>query len=274
MNELQNFNFNNLPVRTVLIDDEPWFVGKDVAEILGYSNTKDALLKHVDDEDKLGSQITTSGQKRNMVVVNESGLYNLIIGAAKQGKNQEIKEKARQFKRWITHEVLPTIRKHGAYMTDAKLEEVLLNPDTLINLATQLKEERQARLGLEKENSQLNLELAAATEKTTYLDLILESPDDILITQIAQDYGFSAVKFNRILNELRIQRKVNKQWVLYSRYMGKGYIGSRTQNYVDSKGQERTSITTTWKQKGRKFLYETLKKHGYLPLVEQDDLAS
>ena len=148
-------------------------------------------------------------------------------------------------------------------MTEAKLEEVLLNPDTLISLATQLKEERQARLGLEKENSQLNLELAAATEKTTYLDLILESPDDILITQIAQDYGFSAVKFNRILNELRIQRKVNKQWVLYSRYMGKGYIGSRTQNYVDSKGQERTSITTTWKQKGRKFLYETLKKHGY-----------
>ncbi|MCT0441763.1 phage antirepressor [Lactococcus lactis] len=274
MNELQNFNFNNLPVRTVLIDDEPWFVGKDVAKILGYANTKDALSKHVDDEDKLGSQITTSGQKRNMVVVNESGLYNLILGASKQGKNQEIKEKARQFKRWITHEVLPTIRKHGAYMTDAKLEEVLLNPDTLINLATQLKEERQARLGLEKENSQLNLELAAATEKTTYLDLILESPDDILITQIAQDYGFSAVKFNRILNELRIQRKVNKQWVLYSRYMGKGYIGSRTQNYVDSKGQERTSITTTWKQKGRKFLYETLKKHGYLPLVEQDDLAS
>lgn len=274
MNELQNFNFNNLPVRTVLIDDEPWFVGKDVAKILGYANTKDALSKHVDDEDKLGSQITTSGQKRNMVVVNESGLYNLILGASKQGKNQEIKEKARQFKRWITHEVLPTIRKHGVYMTDAKLEEVLLNPDTLINLATQLKEEREARLGLEKENSQLNLELAAATEKTTYLDLILESPDDILITQIAQDYGFSAVKFNRILNELRIQRKVNKQWVLYSRYMGKGYIGSRTQNYVDSKGQERTSITTTWKQKGRKFLYETLKKHGYLPLVEQDDLAS
>lgn len=274
MKELQNFNFNNLPVRTVLIDDEPWFVGKDVAKILGYANTKDALLKHVDDEDKLGSQITTSGQKRNMVVVNESGLYNLILGASKQGKNQEIKEKARQFKRWITHEVLPTIRKHGAYMTNEVIEKTLTSPDFIIQLATKLKDEQEARLELEKENSQLNLELAAATEKTTYLDLILESPDDILITQIAQDYGFSAVKFNRILNELRIQRKVNKQWVLYSRYMGKGYIGSRTQNYVDSKGQERTSITTTWKQKGRKFLYETLKKHGYLPLVEQDDLAN
>lgn len=265
MNELQNFNFNNLPVRTVLIDDEPWFVGKDVADILEYSDTQ-AMTRRLDFEDIKSYTDKSSGQGRQVKIINESGLYEAIIGS----KKKEVKP----FKRWITHEVLPTIRKHGAYMTDAKLEEVLLNPDTLISLATQLKEERQARLGLEKENSQLNLELAAATEKTTYLDLILESPDDILITQIAQDYGFSAVKFNRILNELRIQRKVNKQWVLYSRYMGKGYIGSRTQNYVDSKGQERTSITTTWKQKGRKFLYETLKKHGYLPLVEQDDLAS
>ncbi|KST90145.1 Phage antirepressor protein [Lactococcus lactis subsp. lactis] len=265
MNELQNFNFNNLPVRTVLIDDEPWFVGKDVADILEYSDTQ-AMTRRLDFEDIKSYTDKSSGQGRQVKIINESGLYEAIIGS----KKKEVKP----FKRWITHEVLPAIRKHGAYMTDAKLEEVLLNPDTLISLATQLKEERQARLGLEKENSQLNLELAAATEKTTYLDLILESPDDILITQIAQDYGFSAVKFNRILNELRIQRKVNKQWVLYSRYMGKGYIGSRTQNYVDSKGQERTSITTTWKQKGRKFLYETLKKHGYLPLVEQDDLAS
>lgn len=129
MNELQNFNFKNLPVRTVLIDEEPWFVGKDVAEILGYANTKDALLKHVDDEDKLGSQITTSGQKRNMVVVNESGLYNLILGASKQGKNQEIKEKARQFKRWITHEVLPTIRKTGSYQAKQQPDISNLSPE-------------------------------------------------------------------------------------------------------------------------------------------------
>lgn len=215
MNELQNFNFNNLLVRTVLIDGEPWFVAKDVADILEYSDTQ-AMTRRLDKEDIMTDKL--SGMNMKSTIINESGLYEAIIGS----KKKEVKP----FKRWITHEVLPTIRKHGAYMTDAKLEEVLLNPDTLISLATQLKEERQARLGLEKENSQLNLELAAATEKTTYLDLIFESPDDILITQIAQDYGFSAVKFNRILNELRIQRKVNKQWVLYSRYMGKGYIGS------------------------------------------------
>ncbi|MDT3325239.1 MAG: phage antirepressor KilAC domain-containing protein [Bacillota bacterium] len=175
MNELQNFNFNNLPVRTVLIDDEPWFVGKDVAKILGYANTKDALLKHVDDEDKLGSQITTSGQKRNMVVVNESGLYNLILGASKQGKNQEIKEKARQFKRWITHEVLPTIRKHGAYMTDAKAQDVISGnglADLLLQAGNQIK--------------QLELEKSQMKPKALFADSVSASENTILIRDLAK----------------------------------------------------------------------------------------
>jgi Prophage antirepressor len=262
MNELQNIDGFNAKIYGT--PENPLFLAKDIAELIEHSRASE-MLKTVDDDEKLMQPILASGQNRNMWFLTEDGLYEVLMSSKKP--------QAKIFKKKVK-EILKTIRKHGAYMTDSKLEEALLNPDTLINLATQLKQEREAWLGLEKENSQLNLELAAATEKTTYLDLILESPDDILITQIAQDYGFSAVKFNRILNELRIQRKVNKQWVLYSRYMGKGYIGSRTQNYVDSKGQERTSITTTWKQKGRKFLYETLKKHGYLPLVEQDDLAS
>ncbi|MCC4120184.1 phage antirepressor KilAC domain-containing protein [Lactococcus lactis] len=262
MNELQNFTNGIFNLDIKVEGEEVLFRAEQVAKSLGFTQTKNR--KEYIRWETISKYL--SQQVGKLDFISEPMVYKLAFKA-----NNAVSEK---FTDWLAVEVLPTIRKHGAYMTDAKLEEVLLNPDTLISLATQLKEERQARLGLEKENNQLNLELAAATEKTTYLDLILESPDDILITQIAQDYGFSAVKFNRILNELRIQRKVNKQWVLYSRYMGKGYIGSRTQNYVDSKGQERTSITTTWKQKGRKFLYETLKKHGYLPLVEQDDLAS
>ncbi|TNU79787.1 phage antirepressor KilAC domain-containing protein [Lactococcus lactis] len=262
MNELQNFTNGIFNLDIKVEGEEVLFRAEQVAKSLGFTQTKNR--KEYIRWETISKYL--SQQVGKLDFISEPMVYKLAFKA-----NNAVSEK---FTDWLAVEVLPTIRKHGAYMTDAKLEEVLLNPDTLISLATQLKEERQARLGLEKENNQLNLELAAATEKTTYLDLILESPDDILITQIVQDYGFSAVKFNRILNELRIQRKVNKQWVLYSRYMGKGYIGSRTQNYVDSKGQERTSITTTWKQKGRKFLYETLKKHGYLPLVEQDDLAS
>jgi prophage antirepressor-like protein len=266
MKELQNFTNGIFNLDVKVEEENILFNIKDVARALGFEKveTKNGRRYHSIRWSTIAKYLRQEVGEKDFI--SEPMVYKLAFKA-----NNAVSEK---FTDWLAVEVLPTIRKHGAYMTDAKLEEVLLNPDTLINLATQLKEERQARLGLEKENSQLNLELAAATEKTTYLDLILESPDDILITQIAQDYGFSAVKFNRILNELRIQRKVNKQWVLYSRYMGKGYIGSRTQNYVDSKGQERTSITTTWKQKGRKFLYETLKKHGYLPLVEQDDLSS
>lgn len=258
MNELQNFNFNNLQVRTVLIESEPWFVVADVAKVIEATNPTD-LAKLVDDEDK-SRQSLGSGSPKN--IINESGLYQILL----RSNNRN----AKPFRKWVTREVLPTIRKHGAYMTDAKLEEVLLNPDTLINLATQLKEERQARLGLEKENSQLNLELAEVTEKTRYLDLILDSPDELIVKQIAQDYGMSAVKFNQILNKLRIQYKQNNQWLLYSKYQGKGYIRSRTFNYIGNDNKQHTRINTCWTQKGREFLYRKLKRAGYLPVVEQD----
>ncbi len=258
MNELQKFNFYNHEVRTIMIDDEPWFVVADIAKVLNATNASD-LANLVDTEDK-SRQSLGSGSPKN--IVNESGLFTILL----RSNNPQ----AKPFRRWVTSEVLPTIRKHGAYMTDQKAQDVLHGnglADLLIQAGEQIK-------SLEFDKQQLQVELEEVREKTTYLDLILESPDDILTTQIAQDYGYSAVAFNRILHELRIQRKVNKQWVLYSKYMGKGYIGSRTSDFVDSNGVARTSITTTWKQKGRKFLYEVLKKNGYLPIVEQDDLAS
>ena len=258
MNELQNFNFSGQDVRIIAINDEPWFVVADIAKVLGASNSR-SLAQMVDEEDK-GKQSLHSGS--DATIVNESGLYTILL----RSNNPQ----AKPFRRWVTSEVLPTIRKHGAYMTDKKAQDVLHGnglADLLIQAGEQIK-------SLEFDKQQLQVELEEVREKTTYLDLILESPDDILTTQIAQDYGYSAVSFNRILHDLRIQRKVNKQWVLYSKYMGKGYIGSRTSDFVDSKGIARTSITTTWKQKGRKFLYEVLKKNGYLPLVERDDLAS
>lgn len=107
MSELQTFNFENLPVRTLSIDEEPYFVGKDVADILGYSNSRKALLDHVDEEDKLTSRIVTAGQNRNQTIINESGLYSLIFSSKL--------ESAKRFKRWVTSEVLPTLRKTGAY---------------------------------------------------------------------------------------------------------------------------------------------------------------
>ena len=258
MNELSQVeNFNAKIYGTA---EEPLFLARDIAEILEHSRASE-MLKSVDDDEKLMQEMFASGQNRQMWFLTESGLYEVLMLSRKP--------KAKEFKRKVK-EILKTIRKHGAYMTDMKAQDVLHGnglADLLIQAGEQIK-------SLEFDKQQLQVELEEVREKTTYLDLILESPDDILTTQIAQDYGYSAVSFNRILHDLRIQRKVNKQWVLYSKYMGKGYIGSRTRDFVDSKGIARTSITTTWKQKGCKFLYEVLKKNGYLPLVEQDDLAS
>lgn len=254
MNEI--FNFQGQQVRTVTINGEPYFVGKDVADVLGYNDTNQAVRKHVDDEDKLTRQFDGSGQKRNMTIINESGLYALILGSKLP--------QAKEFKRWVTSEVLPTIRKHGAYMTDSKIEEVLLSPDTIINLATQLKNERA-------EKEQLKIELEEARKQTSYLDLILQTKDQLTTTQIAQDYGMSANKFNQLLKDLRIQRKVNSQWVLYKQYLGKGYIASRTFEYVGRDDRCHSKITTVWTQLGRKFLYDALKeREGILPLVEQE----
>lgn len=254
MNEI--FNFQGQQVRTVTINGEPYFVGKDVAEVLGYQRADNAIRNHVDDDDKLTHQFSASGQKRNMTIINESGLYALILGSKLP--------QAKEFKRWVTSEVLPTIRKHGAYLTDSKIEEVLLSPDTIINLATQLKNERA-------EKEQLKIELEEARKQTSYLDLILQTKDQLTTTQIAQDYGMSASKFNQLLKDLRIQRKVNSQWVLYKQYLGKGYIASRTFEYIGRDDRCHSKITTVWTQLGRKFLYDALKeREGILPLVEQE----
>lgn len=172
MNTPQIFNFEQNEVRTVLVNNEPYFVGKDVASVLGYSNTKDALSRHVDLEDKMGSRITTSGQSREMTIINESGLYSLILKSKLPS--------AKKFKRWVTSEVLPAIRKHGGYLTPEKVEEALLNPDTIIQLATQLKEERTGRLIAEQK-------IAEYEPKISYLDSILSSTDSVTISQIAAD---------------------------------------------------------------------------------------
>ena len=148
MNELQIFQSEEFgSVRTMQIDGEPWFVGRDVADILGYSNTRDALVKRVDEEDKGVAKCDTLGGAQELTVINESGLYSLILSSKLPA--------AKRFKRWVTDDILPAIRKHGAYMTPETIEEVLLNPDTIIKIATQLKEERMKRELVEKKNAVL-----------------------------------------------------------------------------------------------------------------------
>lgn len=259
MKELQNFNFNNLPVRTVLIDDEPWFVAKDVADILEYSDTQ-AMTRRLDKEDIMTDKL--SGMNMKSTIINESGLYEAIIGS----KKKEVKP----FKRWITHEVLPTIRKHGAYMTNEVIEKTLTSPDFIIQLATKLKDEQEARLELEKENSQLSLDLAEANKKLPFLEWALQTKGLVTPTIIAKKYGKTAIWLNDWLHKQGVQFKQGKCWVLYKKYDDKGY----SDTIFSPTDIDHLHPSMKWTVKGMKFIYELMKENGYLPISEQDDLAS
>lgn len=165
------FQFEEQNVRTLVIDDEPYFVGKDVAEILGYVKPRNAISVHVDDEDKKDAPIQgTLGGVQTMTMINESGLYSLILSSKLPT--------AKKFKRWVTSEVLPAIRKHGAYMTEQKIEEALLNPDTLITLAKQLKAEKEQRLLAQKQVEKM-------TPKAVFHDAVANAENTMLVRDVA-----------------------------------------------------------------------------------------
>jgi len=263
MQELKIFENEQFgKVRTLQIENEPYFVGKDVADILGYQNGSRDINLYVEEEDRLKYKISTSGQLREQILVNESGLYSLILASRKK--------EARAFKRWVTHEVLPSIRKHGAYMTDEVLKEALTSPDFLIKLATELKEEREKRIALEIDNNIKAQQIGELKPKADYVDKILKSKSLMNVSQIAKDYGMSATKFNKILHELKVQYKQAEQWLLYSKYHDKGYTHSETFDFENKNGINETKLTTKWTNKGRLFLYNLLKDNGYLPLIEME----
>ena len=223
-------------IRTCTMDGETYFVGKDVALALGYKNTMDALMRHVDDEDKQTSGFTMGSHRYSMTVVNESGLYSLILSSKL--------DSARRFKRWVTSEILPAIRKNGHYELEQRTRKL--------------------------ENRNTLLEEISAQQKplTDYARHILSSTQTVTITQIAQDYGFTAVRFNELLKHLHIQHKVGGQWILYAPHIGKGYVQSFSSYFVQPDGEVQVKLHTRWTQSGRLFLYEELKRAAVLPLIE------
>lgn len=275
MEEMKLFKFEGNKVRTLKINDEPYFVGKDVAEILGYALPTKAIQDHVDKEDQRSeivnkSQFFQNGTGfMNVDLITESGVYSLIFSSKLP--------KAKKFKRWVTSEVLPAIRKHGAYMTDEKAFNVVNNKDGLADLlqqaADQLKEKDIKIEEVEAKNKNLTIQLEESNKKASYLDVILGTPDLLATTQIAADYGYSAMAFNKLLKSVGIQHKVNGQWILYKAYMGKGYVASKAFTFQDHRGRDRSRTTTYWTQAGRKLIYDVLKENEILPLIERDDIA-
>jgi len=267
MNKPQIFDhqtFGRLPV--VVTDGVEWFGATEAAKALGFSNPHKAIDHHVEDEDCTVHTVLTDGGKQNKKFINESGLYSLIFGAAKQGNNTEIREKARQFKRWVTNEVLPTIRKHGGYLTPDKIEEVLLNPDVIIDLAKRLKQANEEKEKLQTENLVLKQQNKEMKPKASYYDLVLQNKSLLSVSKIAKDYGMSAKALNKKLHELGIQYKQGDIWLLYAKYQDKGYTQTTT-HVIDA---DHSKVITKWTQKGRLFIYELLKKNGILPLIERN----
>ncbi|WP_288867233.1 phage antirepressor [uncultured Sneathia sp.] len=251
MNEVKIFKYEEKQVRTQIINNNIWFCLKDVCNILELSNSR-VVAQRLEEDERRKLDLPRQGET---YFVNESGLYTVILRSDKQ--------EAKKFRKWVTSEVLPMIKKHGAYMTPEVIEKTLTNPDFIIGLATELKKAQTRNIFLENEVKILQ-------PKAKYHDEVLNSPNVVAITQIAKDYGMSAVKMNKLLNDLGIQYKLRNQWLLVQKYSDKGYVKSKTQEYFDTMGNIHTAMTTYWTQRGRLFIYETLKQQNILPVIEQE----
>lgn len=250
MNEIKVFKNGEFgTLRGVEIDGESWLVGKDVAERLGYSNASKAVMVHVDDEDKQFEMLPVSdSQIGNLVktaLINESGLYSLVLGSKLPN--------AKKFKRWVTSDVLPAIRKHGGYLTAEKVEEALLNPDVLIRLATELKDEREQRRALEGQ-------IAEDKPYTGFGRAIAASSDAILVREFAKLANNAGIPIgqNRLYRWLRANSYLMQDNKPYQRYVDNGWFALRESTVTTIKG-DLLRTTTLITGKGQMALLARLK---------------
>lgn len=272
MNELNVFHYEGKEVRTVQRNGETWWVAKDVCDVFGETNRSRAM-QSLDDDEKGYTQMTTPGGVQQVAIVNEPGLYSLLFAmqpskarGVSDGYIFEREQKLKKFKRWVTHEVLPSIRKHGLYAAD----ELLTNPDLWIRALQELKAERSKNTALEATISIQEQQIAEMKPKASYYDVVLNCKDAVSITTIAKDYGKSGRWLNEYLHELGVQFRQGKIWLLYQKYAQHGYTVTKTHSYLGFDGTMHSKVHTYWTQKGRLFIYELLKSHGVLPLIEQE----
>lgn len=265
MNDLMIFKNEEFgEIRTLEINNEPYFVGKDIAETLDYKEPHKAIVKHIDEDDRIKYPITDElGRKQETWLINESGLYSLIMSSKLPN--------AKRFKRWVTSEVLPSIRKTGGYIAGEENmteDELILKAMNVLNTKVENLKERNRQL--EIDNEKQNQLIGELKPKADYTDRILQSKGTTKVNVIANDYGFSATAFNRKLKELGIQYKQGKDWLLYQNYRGKGYTQTKTFEFKRRDGTPDSETNMEWTQKGRMFLYEILKKNGIVPEIEKE----
>jgi prophage antirepressor-like protein len=240
-------------VRVINIDGQPWWVLRDVCEVLGISNSRMVADRLDADEKKVlksQSGLPLNIPNRGLSVISESGLYAVIIRSDKPN--------AKGFRKWITAEVLPSIRKHGAYITNETLEKM--------RESEEFTEALLKHLALEKIKSDTLAAFAnQAIPKIRYHDIVLQCPEAVQVSIIAKDYGMSAVSFNKLLYRLDVQYRMGKTWLLYSKHTGNGYTVTKT---YEVNGRL-ASIHMCWTQRGRYWLYTLLKGYGILPEAEK-----
>lgn len=271
MNELQIFHNETFgEVRTITRDGEPWFVAADVCAYFGVTN-RNRLMQQLDEDEKGGTQMNTPGGMQTVTIVNEAGLYSLLFAMqptkARGVTDEYIEQRCEQlraFKRWITHEVIPSIRRNGGYIAG----QDSLSDDELIARALVVAQNKiRDRDNLIAKQEQIIGEL---TPRANYCKMILDNHGLVSITQIAKDYGMSGSKMNRLLAERGIQYKQSGQWLLYSKHHDKGWTHSKTINITRSDGSPDIVMETKWTQLGRLAIYELLKADGILPIIERE----
>lgn len=235
--------------------EEPLFLAKDVAEWIGYDlSSINKLVQLVEEDEKVRNNVPTLGGNQEAWMLTEDGVYEVLM--------QSRKPIAKQFKKEVK-KVLKSIRNNGGYIANQEQ----LTPEQIV--ANALIVAQNIINNQNKQIEEMSVKMSELEKKSDYLDVILQSKETVTVTQISQDYGLSAKAFNKLLANLGIQHKVNGQWILYAKYLGEGYVHSKTVQITRSDGRKDTVMNTEWKQKGRIFLYNLLKDNGYLPLIEQ-----
>lgn len=244
MTNLQIFNNDRFgQVRIVPVDGELMFVAKDVCDCLEITKHRDAISR-LDSDERGSVKLDTLGGKQDIAAINEYGLYSLVLSSRKP--------EAKEFKRWITHDVIPAIRKTGSYS--------MVIPQTLPEALRAYADEVESHNATKAIVAQQEQQIAEFKPVKDYVDKILSSKSCLAITQIAADYGLSAQELNKILHEAGLQRKVGDQWILYKQHMAKGFPKSETFTFCRSDGRLDSKITTKWTQKGRLEIHSILTK--------------